>query len=71
MLSLLQTINNITQSNINTQQADLKKIFYFIDEFCENFNQNIKTHSLTTDTTKRTRNKKLKKNQTIEQQLFH
>jgi hypothetical protein len=45
---------------MNTQQANLMEIFYIIDEFCKSFDQTIKAHSFSADTTKKTRNKKSK-----------
>lgn len=45
---------------MNTQQANLTEIFYIIDEFCKNFDQTIKSHSLSAETSKKKRNKKSK-----------
>lgn len=45
---------------MNTQQANLTEIFYIIDEFCKKFDQTIKSHSLSAETSKKTRNKKSK-----------
>lgn len=45
---------------MNTQQANLTEIFYIIDEFCNNFEQTVKSHSLSDDTGKKTRNRKSK-----------
>ncbi|NLA25473.1 MAG: IS982 family transposase [Bacteroidales bacterium] len=45
---------------MNTQQTNLIEIFYIIDEFCKNFDKTVNEHSLSSDTTKKTRNKKSK-----------
>lgn len=45
---------------MNTQQTNLTEIFYIIDEFCKKFNQTIKSHSLSAETSQKTRNKKSK-----------